>query len=126
MDKVPTDDLIQEANRMLAAASEELMRSEEDVTSHLVCINARQSIVNYLISFLQKNGETPKAPVTVAGLMEQCRSLDGRFNLIDLTPLACRHKEGPEDYCLDVGTVSDCLKVARQTQAIALDESPAY
>lgn len=111
---------------MIKTASNELDRPSEDVTSHMVCLNARQSILNYLISYLHKNGVSLQKPITMAGLMEQCRTLDGRFNLIDLSPINCRHKEDPEDYCMEVNTVSECLKIAKQTRAIALDESPAY
>jgi len=126
MEKINPDILISEADRMIETASHEMQRSQEDVTAHMVCMNARQSILNYLISFLQKNSTELPEPVTLAGLMEQCRSIDGRFNLIDLTPMACRHKEGDDDYCLDVDTVGACLQIAKQTRAIALDDSPAY
>ena len=120
------DILISEADRMMQAATDQMNRSEEDVISHLVCMNSRQSILNYLISFLQKHGVELEQPVTMAGLMEQCRTIDGRFNLIDLTPINCRNKSDDNDYCLDVDVVGECLRIAKQTRAIALDESPAY
>ena len=120
------DILISEADRMMQAATDQMNRSEEDVISHLVCMNSRQSILNYLISFLQKHGVELEQPVTMAGLMEQCRTIDGRFNLIDLTPINCRNKTDDNDYCLDVDVVGECLRIAKQTRAIALDESPAY
>ena len=120
------DILISEADRMMQAATDQMNRSEEDVISHLVCMNSRQSILNYLISFLQKHGVELEQPVTMAGLMEQCRTIDGRFNLIDLTPINCRNKTDDNDYCLAVDVVGECLRIAKQTRAIALDESPAY
>jgi hypothetical protein len=126
MDTKNIDTLISEADKMIHTASEEMMRAEEDVTAHMVCINARQSILNYLISYLQKNGEELKQPVTMAGLLEQCRSIDGRFELVDLTPINCRNKTEHSDYCLDVGTVGACLKIAKQIRAIALADHPGY
>lgn len=120
------DILISEADQMIHTASEEMMRAEEDVTAHMVCINARQSILNYLISYLQKNGEELKKPVTMAGLLDQCRTIDGRFELVDLTPINCRNKADDEDYCLHVGTVGKCLKIAKQIRAIALADHPGY
>lgn len=120
------DILISEADRMIKTASDEMMRAHEDVTAHMVCINARQSILNYLISYLQKNNEELKEPITMAGLLEQCRSIDGRFELVDLTPINCRNKSEHDDYCLHVGTVGECLKIAKQIRAIALADHPAY
>ncbi len=120
------DFLLSEADRLMRAATEEMNRSEEDVTSHLVCMNSRQSIVNYLIAFLKKNGVALKYPVTMAGLMAQCREIDGRFDLIDLTPINCRNKTDDTNFCLEVDVVRECLHVAIQTRAITLDEAPAY
>ena len=126
MDKNHADLLINEADQLLNSALEEIQRSKEDVTAHLVCYNSRQSIVNYLISYLLKNGEQLRKPVTMASLMEQCRSMDGRFDLIDISRINCRHDEKDEEYCLNVSKVSECLDIAKQTRAIAINESPAY
>ncbi len=120
------DMLVNQADQLLDFASEELQRSEADVTAHMICYNSRQSIINYLISYLNRNGEELKKPVTMAGLLEQCRNLDGRFNLIDLSLINCRHEENSEEYCLSVQKVTECLDIAKQTRAIAIDEAPAY
>jgi hypothetical protein len=126
MENINTDLLIREADRLIDTATEELQRSEEDVITHLICVNSRQSILNYLIAFLHRNGEELKKPVTMASLLDQCRALDGRFQLIDLTPINCRNKAQDDDYCLHVDKVAECLQIARQTQAITHDTSPAY
>ena len=120
------DILISEADRMMEAAKAEINRSREDVTAHLVCMNSRQSILNYLLSFLHKNGVELRKPVTMASLLEQCSGVDARFELIDLTPINCRNKVDHSDYCLDVDVVGECLQIAKQTRAIALDESPSH
>ena len=120
------DILINEADQLLNRATEELQRSEEDVTAYLVCHNSRQSIKNYLAVYLIKNGTDLNQPVTMASLMDQCRSLDGRFDLIDISQIFCRHEEHDEDYCLNVEKVSDCMRIAKQTREIAVNESPAY
>jgi len=120
------DLLINEADQLLNTAMDELQRSEEDVTSYMVCYNSRQSIINYLSSFLLKNGVDIKQPVTMASLMDQCRSLDGRFQLIDISQIFCRHDENDEEYCLNVEKVRDCLRIAKQTRGIAIGDSPAY
>ncbi len=120
------DLLIQEADKLVEFASHEIERAEEDVATHAVCFNARQSIVNYLSSYLQKHGSELPEPVTMAGLLDKCRDIDGRFNLIDISDIGCKHDAEDEAYCMDVKKVADCLRIAKQTRAIAIDEAPAY
>ncbi len=120
------DILINEADQLLNTAEEELLRSEEDVTAYMVCHNSRQSIINYLAAFLVRNGVEMKQPVTMASLMDQCRKLDGRFDLVDITQIYCRHDEDDEEYCLNVEKVRDCLRIAKQTRGFATSEAPAH
>lgn len=120
------DILIREADQLLEFASHEIERAEEDAATHSVCFNSRQSIVNYLVSYLQKHGTDLPEPVTMASFLEKCRDIDGRFDLIDISNFGCRHDGEHEAYCLDVNKVSDCLRIAKQTRAIAIDEAPAY
>lgn len=126
MEKKNADLLIQEADQMLSSAEKEMQRSEKDVTAYTVCFSSRQSIVNYLSSYLLKNGIELKKPVTMASLMEQCRAEDGRFDLIDISQIYCRHDEEDKEYCLNVEKVNQCLRIAKQTREIAINESPAY
>jgi hypothetical protein len=120
------DILISEADQMLNTAKEELQRAEEDVAAYMVCHNSRQSITNYLAAYLIKNNTELKQPVTMASLMDQCRDLDARFDLVDISQIFCRHDEGGEGYCLNVEKVTDCLRIAQQTRGFAIGESPAY
>ncbi len=126
MENQNTDVLISEADQLLDTAVEEMQRSEEDVIAYMVCHNSRQSIVNYLASFLIKNGEPLKEPVTMASLMDQCRSIDGRFDLIDISQIFCSHEVTDEEYCSNLKKVDECLQIAKQTRGIAIDESPGY
>lgn len=119
------DILINEADQLLDMAVEELQRSKEDVTAYMVCHNSRQSIINYLASFLIKNEVEIKQPATIASLMDQCRLIDNRFQSLDISQIFCRHEESDEEYCLNVEKVSDCLRIAKQTRDIAVDESPS-
>ncbi len=126
MDKQDITTLIREADRMLQAADQEMMRSEEDAITHTVCFNARQSLINYLIVFLRNNGVLPEAPATMAGLLTQCRGIDGRFDLISLDNIHCRFESDHQDYCLSVDQVDECLVVAKQTRDIVLANTPGY
>jgi len=126
MEKQNVDVLISQADQLLESANEEIQRSKEDVIAFMVCHNSRQSIINYLTSFLINNSETLKEPVTMASLMEQCRSVDGRFNLIDISSISCNHKVDDEDYCTNLTKVSECLQIAKQTRGIAVNDAPGY
>ncbi|MBT8219549.1 MAG: hypothetical protein KJP00_06985 [Bacteroidia bacterium] len=118
--------LVKEADRLLTHATRELQRSEEDVTSTLVCYNARQSIINYLCSYLLKNNVDIKEPVTLSGLIEQCNEIDARFGLIDISDFGCKHDETDEAYCLHVDKVSSCYEVAKQAQGLVKSNTPPY
>lgn len=120
------DILIAEANDLLNTATEELQRPEEDVMAQLVCYNSRQSIVNYLSAFLINNGIELKKPVTMAGLMDQCRAVDDRFQLIDISQIFCSHDVNDNDYCINLHKVNDCLQIAKQTRDISITKSPSY
>ena len=120
------DILISEADQLLNRATEELQRSEEDVAAYLVCHNSRQSIKNYLASYLLKNNIEIIQPATMASLMAQCSGLDARFELIDISQIFCRHEVEDEEYCLNVQKVNECLQVANQTRGVVLSESPTY
>ena len=126
MEKQNVDVLIKEADQLLDTASQEIQRSEEDVIAFMVCHNSRQSIVNYLASFLINNGEAMKEPVTMASLMDQCRSIDGRFDLIDISQIDCSHKVHDEDYCTNVKKITECLEIAKLTRGIAINDTPGY
>ena len=126
MEKQNVDVLIKEADQLLERASEEIQRSEEDVIAYMVCHSSRQSIVNYLASYLINHGEVLKEPVTMDTLMDQCRSLDGRFNLIDISPIACSHEVNEEDYCTNISKVTECLEIAKLTRGIAVNDAPGY
>lgn len=126
MDTQHVSTLIREADRMLLAADQEMMRSEEDAITHTVCFHARQSLLNYLTVFLLNNGVRPEQPVTLAGLLAQCRNLDGRFDLISLENIHCRFESDHQDYCLSVDQVDECLQVAKQTREITLADAPGY
>ena len=126
MEAQNVDILINEADQLLQKAIEELQRSKEDVAAYLICHNSRQSINNYLAAYLIKNGIEIIQPATMASLMEQCRALDARFELVDISQIFCRHDETDEEYCLNVKKVDDCLRIANQTRDIATQESPTY
>lgn len=121
-----SDTLFTMAEELLSHAEHEQERSEEDVVTHLICNNSRQSISNFLAGFLiQKNIEIDH-PVTLVSLLEQCKSVDARFESLDLTSVSCRHDTHDRKYCLEPEQVDACIKVAKETRSIVMSETPGY
>ena len=114
------------AEQLLTAAIHEVERSEEDVVTHLVCANSRQSLSNYLAGFLIRRQIEVEHPVTLNSLLEQCKSIDARFETIDLTPVHCRFDANERDYCLEPEQVDACIKIAQQAKSIVLAHPPGY
>ncbi|HKK77187.1 MAG TPA: hypothetical protein VJ953_19055 [Saprospiraceae bacterium] len=118
--------LIAEADELLTGAKEEMQRAREDVAAYRVCHSSRQALVNYLEAYLLNNNLPIQSPTTVDSLMEQCRNYDGRFQLIDLSPIDCRSHVDDSEYCLNVDKVSKCLLVADQVAGMVRDRAPSY
>ena len=114
------------AEELLVAAEHEMERSEEDLVTHLICNNSRQSLSNFLSGFLLQQNVSITHPATLASLLKQCQSLDARFELLDLSEMHCRHEIHSMSYCLDPRQVEMCIKVAQQARSIVTAETPPY
>ncbi len=121
-----SDFLLNEADQLLKMATDQLSRSEEDVSAYTVCHNSRKALKNSLTYFLFRNGIEPKEPVTLQSLMDQCRAEDARFDNIDIKNYDCRHQEGEEEYCLSVGKVSGCYDSAKLIRNLVDNPVPGY
>ena len=126
MDTQRADILLQEADQMVQDAGAEMNRSEEDAITHTVCFKSRQAIVNYLTVYLLNSNVRPADPPIMAALLDQCRSLDGRFDLLNIANIHCRFEDHDEEYCLNVDQVDYCLKVAEQARGIVKGTTPGY
>ena len=121
-----TEGLFTLAEELLLAAEHEQQRAEEDVVSHLICINSRQSISNYLAGFLLQKDIPIQHPVSINSLLEQCNAVDPRFEMLDLQPVECRCDVHDKQYCLDLNKVKSCLLIAQHVRSIVLAEIPGY
>ena len=120
------DKMIEYANELLSAAEHESERSEEDVVTHMICVNSRQAIANYFAGFLIKQDVTPVKPVTIQGLLDQCKEFDALFDQIDLSPIHCRCKTNDDDYCLAMDQVKECLSIAQHARSIVIKDTPRF
>ena len=112
------DTILKQADHLLYSANKEIKTSQDAIVTYQACNDSRESIRKYLTSFLMKNGVEPNAPVTLAGLLDQCKAIDKKFELIDMSCILCRHDSEYDDFCLTVEKVNPCLEVAKQTQKI--------
>lgn len=126
MGKDRSDILYSTAKELLSVAEAEQARSSEDVVTHLICANSRLSLSNFLAGFLIRRQIPVHHPVTLARLLEQCRSIDARFESLDLSPFHCRFETHDKDYCLETDQVDACLNVAQQARDIVMTDTPAY
>ena len=118
--------LFSSAEDLYKNAEKETMRSQEDVVTHMLCYNSRQAIINYLHGFLLKYNVGPVEPITMASLLEQCKDIDGRFGLADITPINCRFETHDRDYCLEREQVDRCFESATQVRNIVMSDAPGY
>lgn len=114
------DTIVKQADSLLHSASRELKKSENDFVTYKACHDSRESVRKYLTSFLVKNHIQPQEPVSLANLLDQCKAIDKRFELLDMSCILCRQDEEYDDYCLSYEKVNPCLKVAEQTRKLIL------
>ena len=100
------------AQEQLHIANEELFKPEEDVVSYLVCKNSQNAIENYLKGFLTLRGFTTNENETIENLIERCKSLDNKFNQVDISTIDCRSHKIDSSFCQDVNKVSSCFDTA--------------
>lgn len=110
--KTKTNKLFDNAIEKLNEASEELFRPEEDVVTYSVCKNAQYAIENFLKGFLVNNGIDPSNIKTINELYEQCKTINKKFENIDLSDFSCKSKEIDSRYCNELKKVSNCFDIA--------------
>lgn len=110
--KTQANKLFFDAVEKLNKASEELFRPEEEVVTYAICKNAQFAIENFLKGFLLKNEIDPSDYKTIKGLYEQCKSINKKFEEIDLSELGCKSHTIDSRYCNEVSKVSNCFDIA--------------
>jgi hypothetical protein len=118
--------IIKIAEALIEAAEREKERADADVVNYLICSNSRQALSNFLIGFLLRENIEVKIPTSTASLLEQCQSIDARFELLNLAPMHCKFDTHDREYCLDHKHVGACLELAQMARSIVRSDSPSY
>ena len=126
MNTIPTDSFLRIAEDLLLAAEHEQERADEDVVTHLICSNSRQSILHFLEGYLLNRNIPIDQPMTIASLQRQCRTIDARFEELSLDDIQCRFESHDRYYCLEHDHVDACLKTAQHVRSIVLEDTPGY
>ena len=100
------------AKENLKEANEELFKPKEDVVSYLVCKNSQYAIENNLKGFLNLRGFETHENETLQSLLDRCKSLDSKFNQVDIETIDCKAHQMDSRYCQDVSKVSSCFDAA--------------
>lgn len=111
-----TKTLLETADELLARANNELCKPEEDVVHYSVCQNAYEAIVNYLGSFLSDNDVEFEKTSNVEDLLSSCRSIDKRFNELNLVPLYNPTKG--QDTWMSLNTANSFMAMAENTRKV--------
>jgi len=109
-----TKNHLETADELLSRANNELCKPEEDVVHYSVCQNAYDAIVNYLGSFLLENNVEFEKSSSVEDLLSICRSIDKRFNELNLAPLYNPNKS--QDAWMSIHTANNFMAMAVNTR----------
>lgn len=104
--------LFDEAIEKLNKAREELFRPEEDLVSFSVCKNSQYAIENFLTGYLLQNGIDPSRYKTIDSLFEECKTINKKFEEIDLCDIECKNHNIDSRYCIDASKVCSCFNIA--------------
>jgi len=104
--------LFDDAVEKLNVAREELFRPEEDLVCFSVCKNSQYAIESFLMGYLLQNGIDPSSYKTIDSLYEECKTINKKFEEIDLCDFECKYHNIDSRYCIDGSKVSSCFNAA--------------
>ncbi len=103
---------LDEAEKKLNDAKEEMFKPEEDMVSYSVCKNSQIAIENFLKGYLTQNNIQIKKNETIDTLYNKCITFNKNFKSVDLSATSCRHHIIDSRYCSEIPKISACLDTA--------------
>ncbi len=103
---------LDEAEKKLQEAKEEMFKPKEDMVSYSVCKKSQIAIENYLKGYLTKNHIEISQDETVATLFNKCVAFNKKFKEVDLSEISCRNHIIDSRYCSEIPKVAGCLDTA--------------
>jgi hypothetical protein len=116
---------LNEANRELLNAENELSRPHEDVVTLSACQSVRAAMTSMLRTYLSEYALVPSNNPSLNDLIEASKKVNSNFAYIDLRNVECKgvdHAHCGGKYCLSIENVSSCLAAAHQIRNIVWKE----
>lgn len=107
---------------LLRAANEELNRPEEDVVTLAACECTRNSVIEFLGSYLTEKKILTISQESIGTLLTRCCKEDAAFKSIDISCFSCKalDKDCIGGYCLDVKKIKECFESAKVVEEFVL------
>jgi hypothetical protein len=116
--------LVQHAMNSFRIAENELNRPTEDSVTLCACTGTRNSINQFLHSYL-KSKSADKSEMQLNNLLNQCISIDSSFSGIDLSCFKCgvsSNNDCDGSYCLSAEKVTECFDRAKAVKKLVLEK----
>jgi len=107
-----SDAFLNEAEKKLKLAKEELFKPAEDFVSYSVCKNSQFAVENFLKGYLTKNEVNIDSNETIESLYNKCIVIDENFKSIDMGAIGCKGESIDSRYCSEINSVSACFDTA--------------
>jgi len=103
---------LDEAEKKLQEAKEEMFKPAEDMVSYSICKNSQIAIENFLKGYLTQNNIELNPNETISSLYVKCVLFNENFKSVDLNAVSCKHHIIDSLYCSEIPKVSACLDAA--------------
>ncbi len=103
---------LDEAEKKLHEAKEEMFKPKEDMVSYSVCKNSQIAIENFLKGYLTQNNIDLEKDETIESLYNKCIAFNDKFKDVDLSEISCKKNIIDSRYCSEIPKVSACLDTA--------------
>lgn len=110
---------LEQAHRFLDSAKIEMNRPAEDVVSYMVCRSVRNSVANYLMSYLLKKEVMFNDEESVEELLIKCKQINDDFNEIDLSAITFTKDY---EYSAEIDQMDKCIDLAINTKNLVTNK----
>lgn len=105
---------LQEADRHLPIAQEEMSRPAEDVVAQMVCDHSRQSILHFLTAFLQERGIDVPTKMRMRDQIARCIEEEQGFSKLKIAALI--PSDTSNDFWMNEVSAEEHIELAEQVQ----------
>jgi len=115
---------IENALQSFRIAENEINRPNEDAVALCACYGTRNSINNFLHSYLLSKSIDNREN-QLDKLLKQCSTIDSNFSTIDLSCFKCNGTSNVDcdsSYCLSADKINECFNQAKKVKNLVLEK----